>query len=152
MESELSVKELRELVRRQKEMLDQKDRQISHLTRNAQKWVQKFDLHQNNVAESVIKKFEMEFEHERNELHAKLLRTTELNKTLMDRLTKSLHANKAAAATDLSNGSSNGSHLKVVEEEPEDTLDINLMVEPASITEIEFSNEMIAQLEKYRDR
>lgn len=147
MESDLSTKELRELVRKQKELLDQKDRQIAHLTRNAQKWVQKFDLHQNNVAESVIKKFEMEFERERNELHAKLLRTTELNRTLMDRLSKSIASNKA-----LTSDVANGKDKKTVEEPLEESLDISLMIEPATITELELSNEMIAQLDKYRDQ
>ena len=141
--NELSASELRALVAKQQEELAQKDRQIAHLSKNARKWVQKFDQHQTSVAENVIKKFELEFEHERNELHAKLAKLSQLNARLVARYRKlELAASKPAAT---------------VPEQPETKLpmaaepeiEINMLAEPASITEIEFSNEMKDMLSKY---
>lgn len=152
MDSELSLQELRNLVRKQQEQLQQKDRQIAHLTRNAKKWVQKFDDHQSNVAESVIKKFELEFEHERNELHTKLLKMTELNKSLMERLGEGDAAADTQAHPAVHNAPQSATDDFIASNHTTtDDPEISMMVEPASITELEFSNEMIAQLAKYAD-
>ena len=137
--NDLSPAELRALVARQAETISQKDRQISHLTRNAQKWVQKFDDQQNRVAESVIKKFELEFERERNELHAKLTKMSEMQSRLVKRCrTLQLSAKLAQ--------SEKPDRLERIVEE---SIEINMLAEPVSVTEIEFSNEMKLKLAKY---
>ena len=146
--NELSADELRTMVRRLQEQVSQKDRQITHLSRNAQKWVKKFDDHQNSVAENVIKKFEMEFEHERNELYAKLAKMSQLNKGLIER-----YANLEKSIKN--------SGMKVVKVQKKDATDlleeaidaeqiqVNLLQEPASITELEISGDMKEIMSKY---
>lgn len=145
--NELSNAELRTLVAKQEEQLRQKDRQIAHLSRNAQKWVQKFDDHQNNVAESVIKKFEQEFEHERNELHAKLAKLTQLNNRLVARYQQIDQAAQAAMAK--ANAAAPAAQATVSAEKVSEEIELDILVEPASITEIEFSKEMREVLSKY---
>lgn len=81
----LSIEELLKIVDALNDKLDQKDREIDKLNRDAQEWVHKFDEHQNQVAEEVIKRFEMEFEAERNELNAKLAKLSQQNGKLITR-------------------------------------------------------------------
>jgi ABC-type transporter Mla subunit MlaD len=140
--NDLSPTELRALVAKQIDVISQKDRQITHLTKNAQKWVQKFDKHQNQVAESVIKKFEMEFEHERNELQAKLARMSEMQ----GRLVKRCSELQAAAKSDQTKTVKG---VQRIERIAEPVVEINMLAEPASVTEMEFSNEMKMKLAKY---
>ncbi len=146
---ELSAAELRTMVQKMQEQMSQKDRQISHLTRNAQKWVKKFDDDQSNVADSVIKKFEQEFEHERNELHAKLAKLTQLNSSLITRYRK-LEKSVIKAAPKIAVAMKDESKRKNNNDElTAQDIQISLLAEPASITEIEFSNEMKEKLAKY---
>lgn len=137
--NELSLTELRTLVAKQAEVISQKDRQITHLSKNAQKWVQKFDEQQNKVAESVIKKFEMEFERERNELHAKLVKMSEMQTRLVKRC-RDLQLSLKSNDTDDEDG------IQKIVDQP---IEISVLAEPASVTEIEFSHEMQLKLAKY---
>ncbi len=148
--NDLSLAELQALALKQQEQLEQKDRQIAHLTRNARKWVQKFDDHQSKVAENVIKKFELEFERERNELHAKLTKMSKLNSDLvvryrnLERSVAGTGFKRKSDTTDLPEP------LKEIEADQKvEGIEINVLAEPASITEIEFSNEMQELLAKY---
>lgn len=151
--NELNINELRSLVNKLQEQLSQKDRQISHLTKNAKKWVQKFDEHQNNVAENVIKKFELEFESERNELHAKLAKLSHLNSRLVARLKKSeLLMERLSQANDvLPMGRTDNPEMAKdeMEEGEMEEIEVDMLAEPTTITEIEFSNEMKEILSKY---
>lgn len=140
--NDLTPAELRALVAKQADAISQKDRQIAHLTKNAQKWVQKFDDQQNKVAESVIKKFELEFERERNELHAKLVKMSEMQSRLVKRCQELQGSLKSA-------NSKSAAVMEKIERLAEQPIEINLLDEPASVTEIEFSNEMKLKLAKY---
>ncbi len=144
--NDLSLAELQALALKQQEQLDQKDRQIAHLTRNARKWVQKFDDHQSKVAENVIKKFELEFERERNELHAKLTKMSKLNSDLVVRYR---NLERSVAATGFKRKSDATKPLESPMELKVEDIEINVLAEPASITELEFSNEMQELLAKY---